>query len=282
MDLLSVIRRWHFRQEISIREFKRRTGLSRNTIRKYLRSDALKPSFKVPVRPSKLAPFAEKLTAWLRVESKKSHKQKRIFKQLYVDLVKLGYDGSYNRVAAFARRWRTELQRCADSRTVSRRRSTSTGPIGRVTAQCGGRARGRGGWRQQGRQPRDRHRPEQESRKPGSARQPPPYSERSIEPRCTSFRHRPQVAATHRRACGISRSFRRSSVPSCEGDKRDFRSGTHGHERAHLLPEGCGGGAEFGPGHGRCAAPAHGLCTVGGPWTPRPFRPASIHGRRRV
>ena len=110
MDLLSVIRRWHFRQGISIREIKRRTGLSRNTIRKYLRSDTVVPSFKVPLRPSKLDPFADKLTAWLRVESKKSRKQKRTAKQLYGDLVKLGYDGSYNRVAAFARRWRTELQ----------------------------------------------------------------------------------------------------------------------------------------------------------------------------
>ncbi|WP_031342025.1 IS21 family transposase, partial [Novosphingobium lindaniclasticum] len=110
MDLLSVIRRWHFRQKISIREIKRRTGLSRNTIRKYLRSDAIEPSFKVPIRPSKLDPYAEKLTAWLRVESKKSRKQRRTAKQLHADLVELGYDGSYNRVAAFARRWRTELQ----------------------------------------------------------------------------------------------------------------------------------------------------------------------------
>lgn len=110
MDLLSVIRRWHFRQEISIREIKRRTGLSRNTIRKYLRSDAVEPSFKVPARPSKLDLFAEKLTAWLQVESRKSRKQKRNAKQLYADLVKLGYDGSYNRVAAFARQWRTERQ----------------------------------------------------------------------------------------------------------------------------------------------------------------------------
>jgi transcriptional regulator with XRE-family HTH domain len=89
MDLLSVIRRWHFRQKISIREIKRRTGLSRNTIRKYLRSDAIEPSFKVPIRPSKLDPFAEKLTAWLRVESKKSRKQRRTAKQLHADLLKL-------------------------------------------------------------------------------------------------------------------------------------------------------------------------------------------------
>ena len=83
MDLLSVIRRWHFRQGMPIREIKRRTGLSRNTIRKYLRADAVEPVFKVPDRPSKLDPFSEKLTGWLRVESGKSRKQKRTAKQLY-------------------------------------------------------------------------------------------------------------------------------------------------------------------------------------------------------
>ena len=34
MDLLSVIRRWHFRDHCSIREISRRTGLARNTVRK--------------------------------------------------------------------------------------------------------------------------------------------------------------------------------------------------------------------------------------------------------
>mgnify|MGYP003608975755 FL=1 len=110
MDLLSVIRRWHFRQGIPIREIRRRTGLSRNTIRKYLRDDAVEPTFKVPKRPSKLDQFAEKLTTWLRVESGKSRKQKRTAKQLHADLVKLGYEGSYGRVAAFARMWKTERQ----------------------------------------------------------------------------------------------------------------------------------------------------------------------------
>lgn len=32
MALLSVIRRWYFREELSIREITRRTGLSRNTV----------------------------------------------------------------------------------------------------------------------------------------------------------------------------------------------------------------------------------------------------------
>ena len=100
--LLSVIRRWHFREGIPIREIRRRTGLSRNTLRKYLRAGAVEPKFKVPDRPSKLDPFAEKLSGWLRVEASRSRKQRRTVKQIHADLVTLGYDGSYGRVAAFA------------------------------------------------------------------------------------------------------------------------------------------------------------------------------------
>ena len=111
MAFLSVIRRWYFRQQLSIREISRRTGLSRNTIRKYLRSDAVEPRFKVPHRPSKLDPYADKLAAWLRREANKSRKQRRTIKQLHADLVSLGYEGSYGRVAAFARAWKEDRQR---------------------------------------------------------------------------------------------------------------------------------------------------------------------------
>lgn len=110
MDLRSVIRRWRFRQKMPIREIERRSGLSRNTIRKYLRADTVKPQFKAPARPSKLDPFAEKLSAWLRIEAGKSRKQKRTVKQMHADLVALGYDGSYGRVAAFARAWKAHRQ----------------------------------------------------------------------------------------------------------------------------------------------------------------------------
>ena len=115
MALLSVIRRWHFRQQVPIREIERRTGLSRNTIRKYLRADTVEPTFKVPDRPSKLDRFAEKLSAWLRIEAGKSRKERRTAKQMHADLVVLGYDGSYNRVAAFVRAWKADRQRDAQT-----------------------------------------------------------------------------------------------------------------------------------------------------------------------
>jgi transposase len=118
MALLSVIRRWHFREGMPIREIERRTGVSRNTIRKYLRSGAVEPKFKAADRPSKLDPFAEKLAGWLRIEVGKSRKQRRTAKQMHADLVALGYDGSYGRVAAFVRAWKSERQR--DAQTAGR------------------------------------------------------------------------------------------------------------------------------------------------------------------
>ena len=43
--LLGVIRRWHLRDGIPIREIARRTGVSRNTIRKDLANDTLEPVY---------------------------------------------------------------------------------------------------------------------------------------------------------------------------------------------------------------------------------------------
>ena len=83
LAFLSIIRRWHLRDQVPIQEISRRTGVSRNTIRRYLRSDVAEPKFRVPERPSKLDSYAEKPTAWLRREANRPRKQRRTVKQLY-------------------------------------------------------------------------------------------------------------------------------------------------------------------------------------------------------
>jgi hypothetical protein len=65
----------------------------------------------IPDRPSELAPYADKLSHMLRQEAGKSRKQKQTAKQLHAYLAALGYDGSYNRVAALAREWKAARQR---------------------------------------------------------------------------------------------------------------------------------------------------------------------------
>lgn len=118
MALLSVIRRWRLRDGMAIREIARRTGLSRNTIRKYLKQDVVEPKYPDRHSPSKVDAFAPKLTAWLKTEANKNRKQRRNLRQLYADLVALGYTGSYDRIAAFARQWRQSQQEAA--RTAGR------------------------------------------------------------------------------------------------------------------------------------------------------------------
>ncbi|NIN38462.1 MAG: IS21 family transposase [Gammaproteobacteria bacterium] len=111
--LISVIRRWHLREGVSIREIARRTKLSRNTIRKYLADGELEPRYPKRKSPSKLDPYAPVLASWLEREATRGRKQRRNLRELYGDLVALGYRGSYDRVAAFARVWRVQQQEAA-------------------------------------------------------------------------------------------------------------------------------------------------------------------------
>lgn len=60
-----------------IREIARRTGISRSTIKKYLREGIVEPAFQTPARPSKLDPYAKQLTVWLVSDQRKSRKERR-------------------------------------------------------------------------------------------------------------------------------------------------------------------------------------------------------------
>ena len=78
---------------------------------KHLAANTVEPKFATPERQSKTAPFAEKLTGWLKTEAGKSRKERRTVKQLDAELVTLGFTDSYARVAAFARQWKADRQR---------------------------------------------------------------------------------------------------------------------------------------------------------------------------
>ena len=81
--LVSVIRRWHHREGLSVRKIARRTGLSRNTVRKYLASEVVEPRYPDRKGPSKLDDYEQTLISWLHRESKRHRKQRRNIKHLY-------------------------------------------------------------------------------------------------------------------------------------------------------------------------------------------------------
>ena len=104
--LLGIIRRWHLRDQVPLREIARRLGISRNTVRRYLRSETTEPSYAERRVTSGLDKYSVQLSGWLKAEAGKPRKQRRNLKQIHEDLKELGYEGSYDRVAAFARHWK--------------------------------------------------------------------------------------------------------------------------------------------------------------------------------
>ena len=82
--LLSVIRRWHHRDGISIRAIARRTGLSRNTVRKYLASGVVDPQYPKRKGPSKLDEYSKTLTSWLNRESRRKRKQRQSVNSFFI------------------------------------------------------------------------------------------------------------------------------------------------------------------------------------------------------
>ena len=99
--LLGIIRRWHLRDQVSLREIAKRLGISRNTVRRYLRSETTEPAYAERQSASAIDPYAFHLAGWLKTEAAKSRKQRRSLKQLHEDLTDLGFKGSYDRVGQF-------------------------------------------------------------------------------------------------------------------------------------------------------------------------------------
>ena len=101
MATLSVIRRWALREQMSIREIARRTGLSRNTVKKYLRAGEEMPRYAKRTSSSKLDPYAEKLATWLAIEATKSRKQRRNLRQIHTLNLKRRTPSTYPHREAF-------------------------------------------------------------------------------------------------------------------------------------------------------------------------------------
>ncbi len=109
MGILAKIRRMHFRDGMSLREVAKRTGLSRNTIRRWLRQpDTSEPRYPSRKTPSKVDPWAQLLSTWLKTDSHRLKRERRTAKAMFDALRAQGYDGGYGRVCAFIRRWKQE------------------------------------------------------------------------------------------------------------------------------------------------------------------------------
>ncbi len=112
VSMLAKIRRMHFRDGVPLRDIARQTGLSRNTIRRWLREPSTgEPKYAKRVNSSVIDPWSEQLRLWLVADTRRPRRERRSATQMYEDLRAAGYDGSYDRVSAFVRNWKKERDR---------------------------------------------------------------------------------------------------------------------------------------------------------------------------
>ena len=103
---LAKIRRLYFRDKLPIKEICRQTGLSRNTVRAWLREpEMIEPKYPVRRIATKLDAYAETFRTWLKADAGRNKRERRTKGQMWQDLCALGYIGGYGQVCAFARAW---------------------------------------------------------------------------------------------------------------------------------------------------------------------------------
>ena len=104
MGIKTKIHTLHLRQRKSISEIARRTGLSRNTVKKWLREPReFEPRYERREAAIKLAPHVEWLQQALRVDARRPKAQRRTAKLLFAQLQSQGSGGGYSRVTDFIR-----------------------------------------------------------------------------------------------------------------------------------------------------------------------------------
>ena len=96
VGMLAKIRRIHIRDGLSLREIARQTGLSRNTIRIWLRqTEVTEPKYPAREVRGIVDPYAEQLNLWLQTDSHRSRRDRRTARVMYKAIKAQGYAGGY-------------------------------------------------------------------------------------------------------------------------------------------------------------------------------------------
>jgi transposase len=107
MAMLGKIRRMYYRDKLTVSEIARRTSLSRNTIKKWLRTpDGTEPKYHRQHSDRKLAPYEARLQKALETDAHRPKRDRRTALKLWQEISAQGFTGSYSRVTEYVRHWR--------------------------------------------------------------------------------------------------------------------------------------------------------------------------------
>ena len=109
VETIARIRREHLGKGVPIKKLVRDLKVSRNTVRKAVRSGETSFSYgrKVQPRP-KLGPWIEVLDGYLETNEKKPRRDRLSLMRIYEELAALGYAGGYDAIRRYAGVWRRE------------------------------------------------------------------------------------------------------------------------------------------------------------------------------
>jgi transposase len=109
MAMYAKVRRMRLRDGLSISEIARRTSLSRNTIKTWLRTPVRSEMrYRRSPAPKKIGRYEAVLRDALATDARRPRRERRTARRLYAQLQAQGFPGSYGRVTEFIRAWRTE------------------------------------------------------------------------------------------------------------------------------------------------------------------------------
>jgi transposase len=109
VETIARIRREHFIKGKTIKEIARDLKVSRNTVRKVLRSGETSFEYERVVQPRpKLGRWAAELDGLLSGNAGKSAREQLTLIRIFEELRGRGYDGGYDAVRRYARRWSKE------------------------------------------------------------------------------------------------------------------------------------------------------------------------------
>ena len=109
VDTIARVRREFFGRGRTIKEIVRDLHVSRNTVRKILRSGATAFSYEREVQPlPKIGPWKAELDRLLTANTGKSGRERLTLIRLYEELHVLGYEGGYDAVRRYAKAWSKE------------------------------------------------------------------------------------------------------------------------------------------------------------------------------
>jgi len=116
VDTIARVRREYFLRGRPIREIARELHLSRNTVRRILRSGATVFEDERAVQPQpKLGQWREDLERLLAVNAARERRERVTLLRIFEDLRGLGSEGGYDAVRRYAAAWRRKQPACSSS-----------------------------------------------------------------------------------------------------------------------------------------------------------------------